>query len=89
MFFKSQVKFLVWWILDFPGGTVLKNRLPTQEMQEMWVQFLGWKDPLDGNWWLAPIFLPGKFHEQRNLAGYGLWGLKESDTTENWAHLYP
>ena len=27
------------------------------------------------------VFLPGKFHEQRSLAGYGLWGCKESDMT--------
>ena len=30
---------------------------------------------------LLPIFLPGKFHGQRSLAGYSLWGLKESDMT--------
>ena len=35
----------------------------------------------------APVFLPGKFHEQRNLAGYSPWGLKESDMTEpQYAH---
>ena len=28
------------------------------------------------------LFLPGKFHGQRNLAGYSPWGHKESDTTE-------
>ena len=28
------------------------------------------------------IFLPGKFHGQRSLAGYSLWGHKELDTTE-------
>ena len=27
-------------------------------------------------------FLPGKLYGQRNLAGYSLWGQKESDTTE-------
>ena len=26
-----------------------------------------------------PLFLPGKSHEQRNLAGCSPWGLKESD----------
>ena len=26
--------------------------------------------------------IAGKFHGQRSLAGYGLWGRKESDTTE-------
>ena len=25
------------------------------------------------------IFLPGKFHGQRNLTGYGPWDLKESE----------
>ena len=28
------------------------------------------------------VFLPGKFHGQRSLAGYSPWGHKESDTTE-------
>ena len=34
----------------------------------------------------TPVFLPGKFHGQRSLVGYSLWGLKELDTTE-WAHV--
>ena len=25
---------------------------------------------------LHPVFLPGKFHAQRSLAGYNPWGLK-------------
>ena len=29
-----------------------------------------------------PVFLPGKSHGQRRLAGYSLWGHKESDMTE-------
>ena len=32
-------------------------------------------------WQPTPVFLPGKFHEQRSLAGYSPWGRKESDTT--------
>ena len=27
----------------------------------------------------TPVFLPGKSHGQRSLAGNGLWGCKESD----------
>ena len=27
------------------------------------------------------VFLPGKSHKQRSLAGYSPWGHKESDTT--------
>ena len=33
-------------------------------------------------WQPTPVFLPGKAHEPRSLAGYSLWGHKESDTTE-------
>ena len=28
------------------------------------------------------VLLPGKFHGQRSLVGYSLWGQKESDRTE-------
>ena len=33
-------------------------------------------------WQSTPVFLPGKFHGQRSLAGYSLWGPKESDTAD-------
>ena len=33
-------------------------------------------------WQPTPVFLPGKSHGQRSLAGYNPWGHKESDTTE-------
>ena len=29
-----------------------------------------------------PLFLPGKSHGQRNLAGYSPWGHKDSDMIE-------
>ena len=32
-------------------------------------------------WQPTPVFLPGKFHGQRSLAGYSPWGYEESDTT--------
>ena len=31
----------------------------------------------------SSMFLPGKFHEQRNLVGYSPWNHKESDMTED------
>ena len=34
-------------------------------------------------WQTTPVFLPGKFHGQRSLAGYSLWDGKESDMTEH------
>ena len=33
-------------------------------------------------WQLTPVFLPGKSHGQKMLAGYSLRGHKESDTNE-------
>ena len=33
-------------------------------------------------WQPIPVFLPGKFHGQRSLAGYDPWSHRESDTTE-------
>ena len=50
--------------------------------QESQVQFLGWEDPWRREWQPAPVFLPGKFHGQRSLAGYSPWGCKESDMTK-------
>ena len=51
-------------------------------MQETQVRSLGWEDPLERAWQPTPLFLPGEFHGQRNLAGYRPWGRKESDMTE-------
>ena len=34
-------------------------------------------------WQPIPVFLPGKFHGQRSLAGCSPWCRKESDTTEH------
>ena len=49
-------------------------------VQETWVQHLGWGDPLEKKVQPTPVFLPGKFHGQRRLAGCSPWGRKESDT---------
>ena len=38
---------LILGIKGFPGGTVVKNPLPMQEMQEMRVRSLGQEDPLE------------------------------------------
>ena len=64
-------------------------------MQETWARSLGLEDPLAETmathsnilswrmeWQPIPVFLPGKSHGQRNLAGYSPWGRKGLDTTE-------
>ena len=45
---------------------------------DLWVRKIPWRR----EWWPTPIFLIGEFYGQRSLAGYSLWGHKESDTTE-------
>ena len=40
------------------------------------------KIPWGRKWQPTPVFLPGKFHEQKSLVGYSPWGHKESDTRE-------
>ena len=46
---------------------------------DAWVGSIPWRR----KWQPTPVFLPGKFHGQRNLAGYSPWGCKDSDTIEH------
>ena len=43
-----------------------------------WVGKILWRR----KWQHTPVFLPGKSHGWRSLAGYSPWGCKESDITE-------
>ena len=51
-------------------------------MNEMWVRSLGQKDPLEEGIAATPVFLPGKSHGQRRLAGYSLWDHKSLVTKQ-------
>ena len=44
----------------------------------LWVGKIQWKRKRQP----TPVFLPGKFHGQRSLAGHSPWGHKGSDMTE-------
>ena len=57
----------------FPGGSVVKN---SPAMQETPARSLGQENPLEKEMATHSSFLPGKSHRQRNLAGYGPWGLR-------------
>ena len=37
---------------------------------DSWVESLGWEDPRR-EWLSTPVFLPGQFHGERSLGGYG------------------
>ena len=41
---------------------------------DLWVGKIPWSR----KWQFAPVFLLGKPHGQRSLAGYGAWGHKET-----------
>ena len=43
----------------------------------------GLEDPWRREWLPTPVFLPGKSHGQRSLAGYSPQGREESDTTKH------
>ena len=67
---------------DFPGGSVVKNLPAVQEMQETWVQSLGWEDPLEEEMAAHSSILAWEIPWTGNLAGYSPWSHKKSDTTE-------
>ena len=46
---------------------------------DSWVRKVPWRRKRQP----APVFLPGKSHGQRNLAGYSPWGHRESEATEH------
>ena len=64
---------LPWWL----SGKELTCRCRRHRFN-LWVG----KIPSSRKWQPTPVFLPGKLHGQRSLAGYSLWGLKESDMTQ-------
>ena len=49
-----------------------------------WVRKMPWRR----TWQPTPVFLPGKSHGQRSLAGYSPRGCKESDMTEHTHSSY-
>ena len=60
---------------------MVKNR-PANAEDVSLIPGLG-RFPWRRNWQPIPVFLPGKSHGQRRLAGYSQWDHKESDMTEH------
>ena len=60
---------------DFPGGSEVKNLPAMLEMQEMQIGKIQ-------AWQPTPVFLPGKSHGERSLAGYSPWGPKRVATKQ-------
>ena len=64
----------------FPGGSDGKSICLQSEIPRFdpWVGKILWRRI----WQPTPVFLAGKSHGWRSLAGYSPWGCKESDMTE-------
>ena len=68
----------------FPTGSVTKNPpANTGASRDMgltpaWVGKIPWRR----NWQLNPVFLPGKSHGQRSLAGYSPWGHSQTGLSD-------
>ena len=75
--------------MGFLSGSVVKNPPVMQERCrrrgfDPWVRKTPWRRA----WQPTPVFLPGKFHGQRSLVGYGPWSHKESDRAEAIEYAY-
>jgi len=62
--------------MSFPSGGAVKNRLQLRRCRfDPWVGKIPWRRA----WQATSVFLPGKSHGQRSLAGCSPWGDRESD----------
>jgi len=67
------MRHLLWWLSGKESTCQFRRRGFNR-----WVRKIPWRR----KWQPTPVFLPGKSHGQRNLAGYSPWGHKELDTIE-------
>ena len=65
-------------IRGFPGAAVVKKNLPANKRHRFdpWVRKIPWRR----KWQPTPVFLPGKSHGQRSLAGYTVHGVTKNQT---------
>ena len=63
----------------FPSGSAVKNHLQCRRQGfNAWVGMIPWRRKCEP----TSVFLPGKTHEHKSLAGYSTQGHKESDMNE-------
>ena len=67
---------------SIPGGSVVKDLPEMQKTQEMWVQSLGWEDPMKEVMATHSRILAWKIPWTESLVGYGPKGCKELDMTQ-------
>ena len=59
--------------MGFPGSLVVKKNPPVNAGDVNLIPGSG-RSPGEVKWQLTPVFLPGKSHGHRSLAGYNPWG---------------
>ena len=81
-FFKKLNIHLSKYELAIDGSVGKESNLQCRRYR--WRGFNPWVRKITGRrkWQPTPVFLPGKFHRQRSLAGYSPWGHEESDMPE-------
>ena len=67
--------------MGFPGGingieSTCQSTRHKRCRFDHWVQKIPWRK----KWQPTPVFLPGKFHSQRTLAGYTVHGVEKNRT---------
>ena len=72
----------------FHGGSVVKNLPAVQEMQEPWVQSLGWEDTLEEGMATHSSILAWRITWTEEPGGLQSTGHKELDTTEVTEHAH-
>ena len=75
-------------IWNLLGGTVVENLPATQEIQETWVWSLNWKFPWRRKWQPTPVFLPRKFHGQRDWWATVLGATKSQTRLSAYTHTH-
>ena len=81
---QLTLHFTSWVLKGFPGDLAVKN-LPANAGDMGLIPGSG-KIPWRREWQPTPVFLLGKFHGQRRLAGYSPWDHKERGMTERLNH---
>ena len=86
---SSWVNLLLKMYMGVPGGASGKEptcrcRRHKRHGFDPWIRKIPWIRA----WQPIPVFLPIDSHRQRSLAGYSLWGCKESNTTKVSEHYW-
>ena len=68
---------------DGKGASLMAQTIKNlSAMQETWVQFLGWEDPLEEKMENHSSILAWDIPRTEEPTGYSPWGHKESDVSE-------